>query len=212
MPSGTLPNAGSLGDPQITTGDYQTQINQILAYVRSLQAEVATLSGTTIKEGAVRGVGTAASELVETSQLDTRLGTSGNLGSAALLDTGTADTELATVGDNDIRYMPRGWQAVFAGTASSVTQSAMGSPGAGLYAVRFFGQGSTDYTSLMYYDGANNASFSSGLIDRTSAYWIDSVYMSPSGTITAEGWAISKSSGEVIGETGLSILEVRFLG
>lgn len=73
MPSGTLPNAGSLGDPQITTGDYQTQINQLLAYVRSLQSEVAALSGTQIKEGAVRGVGTAASELVETSILDTRL-------------------------------------------------------------------------------------------------------------------------------------------
>ena len=83
MPTGTLPNAGSLGDPQITTGDYQTQINQLLSYVRSLKAEVDALSGTTLKEGAVRGVGTASNELVETSQLNTRLGTSGALGSMA---------------------------------------------------------------------------------------------------------------------------------
>jgi hypothetical protein len=70
MPSGTLPNAGSLGDPQITTGDYQTQINQLLAYVRSLQAEVSALSGTQIKEGAVRGVGNIDGGLYARGEID----------------------------------------------------------------------------------------------------------------------------------------------
>lgn len=90
MPSGTLPSAGSLGDANILTGDYQTQINQLLAYVRSLQTELASLSGTQIKEGAVRAVGTGLSDLVQTSRLNTRLATTGNLGSAAVADIGTA--------------------------------------------------------------------------------------------------------------------------
>lgn len=63
MPTGTLPNSGALGDSQVTTGDYQTQINQLLSYVRSLKAEVDALSGTEIKEGAVRGVGGSLGDL-----------------------------------------------------------------------------------------------------------------------------------------------------
>lgn len=94
MPSGNLPNSGSLGDPQITNGDYQTQINQLLSYVRSLKAEVDALSGTEIKEGAVRGVGNGAGLLADKATLDARLGTGGNLGSSATLNYGTGDNEV----------------------------------------------------------------------------------------------------------------------
>lgn len=94
MPTGSLPANNYLGDGQRTTSEFQTGIDQLLAYANSLKAEVDALSATIIKEAAVRGVGTGATDLVQTSQLDTRLGTSGNLGGAAQRTVGTADGNL----------------------------------------------------------------------------------------------------------------------
>jgi len=96
MPNSTLPTNNYLGDPQRTTSEFQTAINQLQNWVNTLQAELNALSATTVKEGAVRSVGTGASDLVQTSQLNTRLGTSGNLdlGTASEKDFGTNDGNL----------------------------------------------------------------------------------------------------------------------
>lgn len=122
MPSGTLPNAGSLGDPQITTGDYQTQINQLLTYVRSLQSEVAALSGTTIREGAVRGVGNGTGLLADKAVLDTRLGVTGNLNLADSVLDGSFDPENATL--------------VWSGNSTTVDIASLDEGGQGFYLIR----------------------------------------------------------------------------
>lgn len=94
MPNGSLPAAGYLGDGQRTTVEFQDGLDELLAYVRSLKAEVDALSATVIKEGAVRGVGNGAGLLADKAVLDARLGTTGNLGTAATKDFGTADGNL----------------------------------------------------------------------------------------------------------------------
>lgn len=70
MPTGTLPEAGYLGDIQRTTQEFQTGINEVLAYVLAVKAEIDALSNTELKEGSVRGVGTAASELVTNARIN----------------------------------------------------------------------------------------------------------------------------------------------
>ncbi|WP_138438603.1 hypothetical protein [Marinobacter alexandrii] len=94
MPTGNLPVNNYLGDGQRTTSEFQTGIDQLLAYANSLKAEVDALSAAVIKEAAVRGVGTGLTDLVETSQLDTRLATTGNLGTAATKNFGTGLNEV----------------------------------------------------------------------------------------------------------------------
>lgn len=51
------------------------------------------------------GDGTAADDLVKVSVLDTRLGDSGNLGTAALVNTGTGATDVPTTAEADLRYL-----------------------------------------------------------------------------------------------------------
>ena len=67
MPNGTLPIAGYLSDGQRTTSEFQGGIDELLAYVRTLKAEVDALSATVIKEAAVRGVGITAGDLTDIS-------------------------------------------------------------------------------------------------------------------------------------------------
>lgn len=142
MPSGTLPNAGSLGDPQITTGDYQTQINQLLAYVRSLQSELAALSGTTIREGAVRGVGDGASLLADKAVLDERLGTSGNLGTMA------QESSLDYVTKDDID--PASPNQVWAGSKLIVDYTELSEFTTGFYLIEIDFGFSEEIRSLMF--------------------------------------------------------------
>jgi len=94
MPSGTLPVNGYLGDGQRTTGEFQGGIDELLAYVNSLKAEVDALSSQVIREAATRGVGNTAGLVPDKAVLDARLGTTGILGSAALVDTGTASGDV----------------------------------------------------------------------------------------------------------------------
>lgn len=102
MPTGNLPANNYLGDGQRTTSEFQTGIDELLAYVNSLKAEVDALSATVIKEAAVRGVGNATGLVPDKAVLDTRLGTGGNLGTAATKDFGTGDNELAEYRQQDV--------------------------------------------------------------------------------------------------------------
>lgn len=102
MPSGTLPANGYLGDGQRTTGEFQGGIDELLAYVNTLKAEVDALTSTVIREAATRSVGGAAGNVPDTAQLDTRLGTSGNLGDAAQKTVGTATGNLVELTTEDV--------------------------------------------------------------------------------------------------------------
>src|SRR6056297_1071101 len=113
MPNGTLPEDNYLGDGERTTGEFQGGINELLNYVNSLKAEVDALSSQVIREAAVRGVGDAtgsltdrgvgsgATQIPDNNQIDARLGTSGNLGSAALRDVGTEASDVLQTSDAD---------------------------------------------------------------------------------------------------------------
>lgn len=121
MPNGNLPINGYLGGGQRTTGEFQDGIDELLAYVNTLKSEVDALSSKVIKEAATRGVGTGASDvpansdlgsaslrdvgtaaanLPDTTELNTRLATTGNLGTAAVEEYEEAVVELG--GDFDV--------------------------------------------------------------------------------------------------------------
>lgn len=71
MPNSNLPQDDYLGNPNRTTSEFQDAINDLLNWVNTLQAELDALSGTTVREGAVRDVGSGGSELVENDAIDT---------------------------------------------------------------------------------------------------------------------------------------------
>jgi len=81
MPNSNLPPKDYLGDVSRKTGGFQSGVNDVQNWVINLQDELSALSGTTVQEGAVRGVGTGSSDLVER----------GSLGNAAFGDTPTSD-------------------------------------------------------------------------------------------------------------------------
>lgn len=115
MPNGTLPVTGYLGDENRLTSEFQGGIDELLAYVKTLKTEVDALSAQVIKEAAVRGVGDASglltdraigdtagqlnirgvgtglTQLPDNNRLNTRLATTGNLGTAATKTAGSAD-------------------------------------------------------------------------------------------------------------------------
>lgn len=87
MPSGPLPPEDYLGDPNRITSEFQEQLNNLQNYVRQLKAELDALSSQTIREGAVRGIGTGSGDLVDNNRLaDYVAGEVGELGTAATRD------------------------------------------------------------------------------------------------------------------------------
>ncbi|MCK2149541.1 hypothetical protein MYE70_10730 [Marinobacter alexandrii] len=140
MPTGNLPVNNYLGNGQRTTSEFQTGIDQLLAYANSLKAEVDALSAAVIKEAAVRGVGTGASDLVQTSQLDTRLGGAGNLS----LDSGIRDGS----------FSPSAPTLVWSGSTSlAIDYSTLSETGTGLYLCVIEGLigGSANYITVPIY-------------------------------------------------------------
>lgn len=83
MPTGPIAADNYIDDPNRTTEEVQDALNQIFDYVRSLKAEVDVLSSTVVREAAVRGVGSGLTQVPDNTELNTRLGTTGNLGNAA---------------------------------------------------------------------------------------------------------------------------------
>lgn len=117
MPNSTLPGNTYLGDGQRTTSEMQDGLDQVAAWLNAAQAELNALTGTTFGEAAVRGVGTGDSDLVETSELDTRLGTEGNL---------------SGLGDFD----PTSPTSVWTGSSILVAMTDLSSQGPGLYILK----------------------------------------------------------------------------
>lgn len=94
MPNSSLPGNTYLGDGQRTTVEMQNALDQVATWLNAAQAELNALTGTTLREGAVRSVGTGTDQIPDKEILDTRLGTTGNLGDAALRDVGTGTAQL----------------------------------------------------------------------------------------------------------------------
>lgn len=203
MPSGTLPAEGSLGTPEISTGDFQAQINQLLAYVRSLQSEVAALSGTVIKEGAVRGVGDGASLLADKGVIDARLGTGGNLGSMAVK---SSEDYLSSSTIPSIIWSDT--------PTSSITQSTLGDPGSGLYLVKVDTTQAGNYQAVIFWDGQSTVTGIAyhdtelrGSTPRSLATYV--VTIGSTGIVTAKRVTYDANGDDGIGAFSADIVEVR---
>lgn len=75
------------------TGDVEAEVDAVAASVAALDNDLTTLDAS-LGTASTRDVGTGATDVVETSQLDVRLNTAGNLGTAAQKTVGTADGNL----------------------------------------------------------------------------------------------------------------------
>jgi len=99
MPNSTLPGDNELGDSEITTGEFQTKIDQLATWINALQAELNALSDTTVREGAVRSVNGGAGPL------------RANIGTSDTVQFGRV-TDAATPGDGDFDSDKLGyWEA-----------------------------------------------------------------------------------------------------
>ena len=102
MPNLPLPSTDFLGDGQRTTAEFQDAIDQVQNWLIVAQAELDALSDTTFGEAAVRGVGNLTGDVPDKAVLDTRLGTSGNLGTVAQEDSGIDDGEVPVIMYQDV--------------------------------------------------------------------------------------------------------------
>lgn len=162
MPTGTIVADNYIDDPNRTVSEMQTAMNQHLDYTRSLKTELAGLSSTTIREAAVRSVGTSANQIPDKEILDARLATTGNLGNMA---TKTASNYLAKS-----EFNPTSPTQVWSGSALSVPIGSLSESGPGVYIINSSGSNSTHGISLF----ANNEN-SLGTLDvintGSSVWW-----------------------------------------
>jgi len=124
MPIGTIVADDYIDDPNRTVAEVQTALNQNFDYLRSMQAELGALSSTVLREAAVRSVGNSTGNVPDKAVIDSRLGTTGNLGSAAT-------TPLSELFSKAGLTTP---QVIFSGSATSVA-----APSAGVYLVYITG-------------------------------------------------------------------------
>lgn len=75
------------------TEGVSTEIDAVSDAVDTVASDLSTLNAS-LGTASTRDVGVGSTDVVETSQLDTRIGTSGNLGTAAQKNFGTADGNL----------------------------------------------------------------------------------------------------------------------
>ena len=94
MPTGPIVADNYIDDPNRTTEEVQDALNQIFDYVRAVKSELDALSSPNLREAAVRSIGTLADNVPDTGVLNTRLGTTGNLGTAAQRNVGAGDNDL----------------------------------------------------------------------------------------------------------------------
>jgi len=120
MPTGPIVADNYIDDPNRTTEEVQDALNQNFDYLRSMQSELGALSSTVLREASVRSVGNSAGNVPDKAVLDSRLGTTGNLG-------GSATTPLSELFSKSGITSP---QVIFSGSATSVA-----APSAGVYLV-----------------------------------------------------------------------------
>ena len=80
MPNGTIVADDYIDDPNRTVSEVQAALNQNFDYLRSLQAEMAALSSTVLREASVRSIGNSTGNVPDKAVIDARLGTTGNIG------------------------------------------------------------------------------------------------------------------------------------
>jgi len=89
MPTGTIVADDYIDDPNRTVSEVQVALNQSFDYLRSLQAEMAALTSTVLREASVRSVGNSTGNVPDKAVIDARLGTTGNIDPDSFADTGT---------------------------------------------------------------------------------------------------------------------------
>lgn len=80
MPTGNIVPDDYIDDPNRQAVDMQNAFNSAFDFLRALVNELDALSDPTIREAAVRDVGSAVGQVPDKAVLDARLGTSSNLG------------------------------------------------------------------------------------------------------------------------------------
>lgn len=137
MPTAPLVADDYIDDPNRTTEEVQDALNSHLDFSREIKFELSTLSSTTFREAAVRGVGDALTEVPDNDELNSRLGTTGNLGNAATKTMGAGgglDADLLD-GKEGADYLSRDATLLYDGsTYGPISVSAFG-PDPGIYVV-----------------------------------------------------------------------------
>lgn len=183
MPAKTLsmPASDYLGDPNRTTSEIQTGIDQLLDYVVALKAEIDALPSQTMEEGAIRALAALADDQAATSR--------------ALLSTpaGVLAT-IAAKGWSKSTWAPQAPRQVWSGSSSFVPISALSERGSGFYIIR--GGGGVNSTVYIYdtsYEsegglradtssGSGSLSFTGAVYNNLGFALVKTVWYGPSNT------------------------------
>ena len=141
MPTGPIVADNYIDDPNRTTEEVQDALNQNFDYLRSMQAELGALSSTVLREASVRSIGNSNGNVPDKAVIDSRLGTTGNLGNAATKTTGSgngldADKLDGLHGYSYLKksdYNPASPTLVWSGSSTNVSVSSLSESGAGTY-------------------------------------------------------------------------------
>ena len=190
MPIGTIVADDYIDDPNRTVAEVQTALNQNFDYLRSMQAELGALSSTVLREAAVRSVGNSTGNVPDKAVIDSRLGTTGNLGSAAT-------TPLSELFSKAGLTTP---QVIFSGSATSVA-----APSAGVYLVYITGSLSSfdEVFTVVVRDLTQSLATGTIKIDQNGSDKIFTVSRCNNGSLSVE-----KLTEGVFGGTTLNITRV----
>jgi len=190
MPIGTIVADDYIDDPNRTVAEVQTALNQNFDYLRSMQSELGALSSTVLREASVRSVGNSAGNVPDKAVLDSRLGTTGNLGSAAT-------TPLSELFSKAGLTTP---QVIFSGSATSVA-----APSAGVYLVYITGSISSfdEVFTVVVRDLTQSLATGTIKIDQNGSDKIFTVSRCNNGSLSVE-----KLTEGVFGGTTLNITRV----
>jgi len=190
MPIGTIVADDYIDDPNRTVAEVQTALNQNFDYLRSMQAELGALSSTVLREASVRSIGNSTGNVPDKAVLDSRLGTTGNLG-------GSATTPLSELFSKAGLTTP---QVIFSGSATSVA-----APSAGVYLVYITGSISSfdEVFTVVVRDLTQSLATGTIKIDQSGSDKIFKVSRCNNGSLSVE-----KLTEGVFGGTTLNITRV----
>ena len=190
MPIGTIVADNYIDDPNRTVSEVQTALNQNFDYLRSMQAELGALSSTVLREASVRSIGNSTGNVPDKAVLDSRLGTTGNLG-------GSATTPLSELFSKAGLTTP---QVIFSGSATSVA-----APSAGVYLVYITGSISSfdEVFTVVVRDLTQSLATGTIKIDQNGSDKIFTVSRCNNGSLSVE-----KLTEGVFGGTTLNITRV----